>query len=558
MLLLYTRYPFAMNKGIILAWIVVGLSLAGCVRKGGRVAQGNRDQILYLGNGSEPQDLDPQAVIGTIEMRIMTALFEGLVSQDPKDLHPIPGVAETWETSPDGRTYTFHLRKNARWSNGDALTAQDFLNSYRRALMPKLGCQYADMFFVHVEVLNAREFNEGKITDFSKVGFEAPDPYTFIVRLRHPCGSFLSILNHQSWYPIHLPTILKFGDIDQKSTRWTAPGNFVGNGPFRLKSWKPQQEIVVEKSPTWWNAGIVRLKEIHYYPTENADTEERDFRSGQLHISYELPNTKVDVYRKKSPELLRIEPYFGSYYYRINVTNPAVTDKRVRRALAMAIDRDSIVRDVTRGGQTPAHNFVPPDPNGYVCRTSIPTDYEGAKKLLAEAGYPDGKGLPTIELLINTSQNHRAIAEAIQQMWHDHLNIDAKIVNQEWKVYLDTQHQLNYCVSRSAWIGDYVDPFAFLAIMTSNGGNNDTGFKSPEYDRLIGQAMAAPSQAERFEFFQKAEAILMDETPMAPVYFYTRVYLMQPSVKGWYSNILDIHMPQFIYLEDPAPPSASH
>ncbi len=541
-----------MTKGYLLAWALAGLSLAGCVRPGGRVSQGNRDQILYAGNGSEPQDLDPQAVIGTIEQRIMNALFEGLVSQDPKDLHPIPGVAETWDISPDGLQYTFHLRKNARWSNGDALTSQDFLNSYRRALLPKLGSQYADMFFVHVEVVNAREFYEGRITDFKQVGFEAPDPYTFIVHLKHPCPSFLGILNHQSWYPVPLATILKYGAIDEKSTRWTAPGNFVCNGPFRLKSWKPEVDLVVEKNPCWWNASIVRLKEIHYYPTENIDTEERDFRSGQFHITYDLPQTKVDNYRKDSPQFLRIEPYLGSYYYRLNVTNPAVQDKRVRRALAMAIDRDAIVKNVTRGGQAPAHNFVPPspDPAGYVCRSSIPTDFEGARKLLAEAGYPDGKGLPPIELLINTSQNHRQIAEAIQQMWHDHLHIDAKIVNQEWKVYLDSQHQLNYCVSRSAWIGDYDDPFAFLAIMTSDGGNNDTGFKSPEYDRLLREAVAAPTKAERFADFQKAEAILMDEVPMAPVYFYTRVYLMQPSVKGWYSNNLDIHMPQFIYLED--------
>lgn len=549
-----------MTKGYLLAWAMAGFLLAGCVRPGGRVSQGNRDQILYVGNSSEPQDLDPQAVVGTIEARIMNALFEGLVSQDPKDLHPIPGVAESWAVSPDKCTYTFQLNKNARWSNGDAITSQDFLNSYRRILLPTLGSQYADMFFVHTEVVNAREFYEGKITDFKQVGFEAPDPHTFVVHLKHPCGSFLSILNHQAWYPIHLPTILKHGTIDRKSTRWTSPGNFVGNGPFRLKSWKPQQEIVVEKSPTWWNASIVRLKEIHYLPTENTDTEERDFRSGQLHLTYDLPNTKVDYYRKNAPQFLRIEPYSGSYYIRFNLTNPALRDKRVRRALAMAIDREAIVKDVTRGGQQPANNFVPPDPNGYVCRASIPTDYEGARKLLAEAGYPDGKGMPTVELLINTNQNHRQIAEAIQQMWHDQLRINVKIVNQEWKVYLDTVHQLNYCAARAAWIADYNDPFAFLAIMTSDGGNNDTGFKSPQYDRLLQQATASATQEERFAYFQQAEAVLMDEAPMAPIYFYTRVYLMQPSMKGWHSNILDVHMPQFIYLEDttaPLPPKTA-
>lgn len=529
---------------------VLALALAGCVRPGGRVVQGDRDQIFYWGNYSEPSDLDPQTTIGEPESHIFNALFEGLVSMDPKDLHPVPGVAERWEISPDGRTYTFHLRHNARWSNGEGVTARDFTESYRRMLSPALGAQYAELFFNHVQVVNAKEFYDGTLRDFSQVGFAAPDPYTLVISLKEPATFFLQMLNHPAWYPVHLPTILKYGRFDEKSTAWTHPGNFVGNGPFRLKSWRNQQELVAERDPNYWDAANVKLKEIHYVPTENTDTEEKDFRAGQFHVTYEVPQSKIDAYRKDAPQALVISPYFGTYYYRLNTTNPTLKDRRVRRALAMAIDRDGIVRNVTRGGQQAAHCLTPPDANGgYVCRAGIPTDFDGARRLLAEAGFPDGQGLPPVEILINTSVNHREVAQVVQQTWKDQLHIDARIINQEWKVYLDSQHTLNYCVARSAWIGDYIDPFTFLGLMMSDDGNNDTGFTNPEYDKLIRHSRELPDPAARREVFQQAEALMLEEAPVAPVYFYTRVYLRQPSVRGWYDNLMDRHMPKFISLE---------
>lgn len=532
--------------------LLLALCLSSCVRKGGRIVQGNRDQVLFWGNGADPGGLDPQTIIGEPESHIFNALFEGLVSMDPRDLHPIPGVAESWDITDDGRTYTFHLRHDAKWSNGDPVTSDDFLFSYRRILSPALRAQYATMMFDDVQVVNAREFYEGRIADFSKVGFEAPDPYTFIVRLRNPASYFLSVLNHNSWYPIHPATILKYGKIDDPNTPWTRVGNFVGNGPFRLRSWTTENEVSVEKSPTYWNAGIVRLKEIHYLNTEDLDTEERSFRAGQLHLTYEVPQSKIDQYRRDRSERLKISPYLGVYFYRFNVANPALKDRRVRRALAMAIDREGIVKNITRGDQQPAHVYTPPNPSGYLCRSPIPTDYEGARRLLAEAGYPSGAGLPPVELLINTSGNHREIAEAMQQTWHDQLGVDARVRNEEWKVYLDSQKTLNYCSARGGWIGDYPDPFSFLSIFVSTNGLNWTGYASPEYDRLIDAAHNAPTDAARLATFQQAETVLLDDAVIAPVYFYTRVYLLQPSVKGWYGNIQDRHMPQFIYLDENA------
>ena len=530
--------------------LLAGLLVAagGCIPNGGRVASGDRDQVLYWGNGAEPSDLDPQTVTGVPESHILQALFEGLVSQDPQDLHPIPGVAESWEISPDGKVYTFHLRHNARWSNGDPLTSRDFIDSYRRILSPGLDAQYAELFWKDARVINAKAFYDHQITDFNQVGFQAPDDYTFIVHLEDPAAYFLQMLNIYAWYPVHIPTILKFGKFDEKSTRWTRAGNLVGNGPFTLKAWKDQQEVVVAKSATYWDAAHVRLNEIHYLNTENIDVEESAFRAHLLHLTAEVPQGKIDVYKKDYPDVLQDTPYLGVYFYRMNITNPVLKDKRVRRALAMAIDREAIVKYVTRGGQAPAYCFTPPDTAGYTCTSSIPSDIPGAQKLLAEAGYPDGKGLPPVEILINTSQNHRAIAEAVQQMWTQNLHIRARIVNQEWKVYLDSTLSLNYCVSRTGWIGDYIDPFSFLSIMVTGGGNNETGFANPEYDRLLAASSAAVDQKARFECMQKAEAILLDEAPIMPLYFYTRVYLKQPSVRGWYANYLDVHMPQFIYL----------
>ena len=224
----------------------------------------------------------------------------------------------------------------------------------------------------------------------------------------------------------------------------------------------------------------------------------------------------------------------------------------MRRALSLAIDREGIVKEVTRGGQLPAHFFTPPNTGGYTYRGGVPTDYEAARKLLADAGYPGGKGLPPIDILINVAINHRAIAEVVQQTWQKELGVDAHITNQEFKVYLDTQHALNYQASRSAWIGDYADPFTFLGIFVSNGEQNNTGWKNPEYDRLIAHSQVADA-AGRLEDFQKAESLLLDEAPIAPIYFWTNVYLLQPSVKGWYSNVLNRHMPKFIYLEETAP-----
>jgi oligopeptide transport system substrate-binding protein len=548
-----------MKSRFLLSLIAVVLATGGCGTKGGGggdasqkqsgdrpVDIGNREQVLHIGSGTEPQDLDPHIVTGVTEHHLIMSLLEGLVTEDPKDLHPVPGVAKSWDISPDQTVFTFHLRDNARWSNGDPVTAKDFYESYKRILMPSLASQYAYMLYV---VKNAEPFNEGKIKDFGQVGFKVIDDHTFQITLESPTPYFLSLMNHTSWFPIHLPTVSKYGKPYERNNKWTRPGNYVGNGSFALAEWKEHEIIVVTNSPTYWDAANVRLKAIRFYPIENEDTEEKSFRAGQLHKTETVPLSKIDVYKKNNPEQIEISPYLGNYFYRVNVTKPPLNDKRVRRALAMAIERDNIVKYITRGGQIPAHNFTPPNTAGFTATARVPSDIEGAKKLLAEAGYPGGKGMPPVEILYNTQLGHRTIAEAIQQMWKKNLGVDARISNQEWKVYLDSQKTLNYQVCRAGWIADYVDPNSFLDMFVTGGGNNETGWSNKEYDQIIKDAARATDQQKRYALFQRAEEILADECPLIPIYFYTRVYLTNPSVKGWHPTILDNHPYKYVYLE---------
>ena len=503
--------------------------------------------VWRIGNGTEPQDLDPHIVTGVPEHKILMALFEGLVTENPKDLSPEPGVAEKWDISPDGLVYTFHLRAGVQWSDGTPLTATTFVRSYQRMLTPALGAEYS--YLLHF-VKNAKAFNEGKITDFAQVGFKAVDDRTLQVTLASPTPFLLKVIaSHYSWYPVPIHVIEKHGGLTRKGTAWTRPENIVGNGPFVLKEWRQQQLISVTRNPRYWDRERVKLDEIRFHPVENQDTEERMFRTGQLDMTYELPLAKIDVYRKEFPEALRIDPYMGVYFYRFNVDRGPLKDKRVRRALALAVDRDSITRNVVRGGQAPAFNMTYPGTAGYTAQARLTGTIDEAKRLLAEAGFPEGRGFPKLELLYNTSQNHRVIAEAIQQMWRRALGIDITLRNEEWKVYLDSQDNRNFDLQRGGWIADYVDPHVFLEIWTSKNLNNDTGWGNAEYDRLHDQALNAKTQEERYAIYQKMDAILVDELPVLPIYYYSRVVAMSPKVKGLYPTLLDNHPYKYIHLE---------
>ncbi len=523
------------------------VALTGCDLGPTNVEQGIRDQVLHLGNGTEPQDLDPHIVTGVTEHNIISALMEGLVSEHPETLEPLPGIASSWDISDEGRVYTFSIRNTASWSNGDPVTAQDFAWSWRRMLTPALGAEYAYQLY---PVKNARSFHQGEITDFDQVGVKAEDANTLVVTLENPTPFFLSLLTHYSTFAVHPPTILAHGAMDERGTRWTRPENHVGNGPFRLKSWRLNYLVEVERNPHYWDADNVRLNAIRFYPIDNSQTEERMFRTGSLHVSYSTPSEKIAVYQEKNPGLITISPYLGTYFYRFNVNRKPLDDARVRKALSMTVDREAIINAVTRGGQLPAYSFTPPNTQGYFPPDSpIRFDPETARALLAEAGFPGGEGFPELELLYNTSEGHRRIAEAIQQMWKTHLGVNIRLANTDWKVYLSRTSELDYDISRAGWIGDYPDPNTFLDMMLSDSGNNRTGWSNMEYDGLINQAAGLTNQSDRYAAFLAAERILDNEAPLLPIYTYTRVTLKRPEVQNWFSNILDHHPYKYLYLE---------
>jgi oligopeptide transport system substrate-binding protein len=523
------------------------LSLAACGKVENNVSSGNLNGTLHWGNGTEPQSLDPQIATGVPEHHIITAVMEGLLLKDRRTLDPVPGVAESWEINEDGTIYTFKLRKNARWSNGDPHIAEDYVWSWWRALQPGLGNLYAYMLF---PIKNAQQYYEGNLNDFDQVGVKALDQHTLQVTLGNPTPYFLQLLDHYSTFPVHRATIEKFGAPDERGTRWTYEGNLVGNGAFVLADWHINRRVVVEKNPLYWDAENVQLNRIIFYPTENVTTEERMFRAGQLHVSNDVPADKINVYKNNDKESLRLAPYLGVYFYRVNTRLPHLQDSRVRRALAMSIDRDQLTSNIVKAGETPAYAITPPGTIGYQPPKLFSYDPAAARILMAEAGYPNGEGFPVTEILYNTNEAHRKIAVAIQQMWKDNLNIDIQLLNQEWKVYLASESAGQYEVSRAGWIGDYVDPNNFLDLFLCGGGNNRTGWCNEEFDRLILEvAPSMTSKEDRLGVFHQAETLLLTEMPMLPIYIYASKNLIHPTVKNFDSNLLNQASYKHIYLD---------
>lgn len=502
-----------------------------------RVVAATAKGLLLLGNGTEVGTLDPHLATGVPEHLVFSAMFEGLTASAADDPdNNVPGMAESWEQSTDGKEWTFHLRPNLKWSDGHPLTAQDFLWSYQRMLSPDLAAEYASMLY---PLKNAKEFNEGKIKDFAEVGVKAPDDLTLKFTLTGPTPYLLGVLKHYSWFPVPRHVIEKLGSMTDREVRWTRTGVMVSNGPFRLKEWRFSDSITLEKNPNYWDAANVKLNGIKYYPISSDSTEERSFANGQLHATLTMPIPKIQVYRDRKSPFFKSAPQLSVYFYRINVTKPPLNDKRVRMALALAIDRESLIKNVTKAGQSPAVGLVPyPERLHFPPCNVMKYDVAEAKRLLAEAGYPNGAGFPKFEILINTNEGHRIIAEAIQEMWKINLNIPVGIHNQDWGVYLESQRKLDYNICRAAWSGDYTDPFTFLSMWHTDDGNNQTGWSNKKYDELIDQSMQEPDPAKRFQMLHEGEQILLDEVPVIPIYWYMHPCLVRTSVKNWKESLL--------------------
>jgi len=550
-----------MNKLIFLAallivgglvWFGAGRATATRTAYSLTLQEANKNKILLVTVGSEPRTLDPQEAQGVTEHHIIMAMIEGLVAPSIDDQSKVvPGMADRWEHNEDYSVWTFHIGENRKWSNGDPVAAEDFVFSYKRMLTASFGAQYADNLFI---LKGAEDYYRGKITDFDQVGVKALDPRTLRIELVGPTPYLLSLVQHPSWLPVNPKAILSFGNIDTRDSKWTRAENYIGNGPFKMKSWRPNDVIEVVRNPLYWDAANVKLNGINFFSIENLNTQERAFQAGQLHKTDQVPLDKVPYYRRTRPELMRIDPYEGVYFYRINVARKPLDNPKVRLALNLAVDRDAIVKNILREDQKPATGYTPPGMGYYQPLDKMHYDPERARQLLAEAGYPNGKGFPKFTIHFNTLESHRAIAEAIQQMWKEELNIDVGLENQEWKVYLDTQNNKNYDISRSAWIGDFMDPVTFLSMWTTGNGNNNTNWGNPKYDAFIEQAARTGDPKARLEILHQAEDLFLSEAPIVLVYWYTNAYLLQPSVQNWNPLVLGNHNYKYIDLKSEQEP----
>jgi oligopeptide transport system substrate-binding protein len=527
---------------------VICLLAVSCTKRESPAEAGLRSGTLLIGNLAEPQEFDPQLISAYTDQNIAVALFEGLCALDERSSQPVPAAAEKWETSPDGLSYTFHLRPSAKWSNGDPLTAGDFVASWRRVLAPSLAAEYAYLLY---PLKNAEALNTGKSTDFNILGAEALDDRTLRVTLERPTPYLPALTAQPVWFPVNPHVLAKFGDLPQRLPAWTRPENLVGNGPFTIAEWTPNARLVVAKSPTYWDAAAVRLNQIMFFPNESPEVEERNFRAGQVHLTYGLPTAKLDTYRTDQPAALRLDPFLQAIFIRFNTTRPPFTDIRVRRALSLAIDREAIASSVLRGAGTPARSFTPPDCAGYTARATVPTDFEAARRLLAEAGFPGGQGLPSLDLQVRNDEHQPRVAEVLQAQWKNELGVNLTITPLEQKTWVQNQQTLNYTLSGAGWISDFVDPVSFLDLFVSGGGNNWTGWADASYDHLLRQAAATTNPVARSEFFQQAEALLLEQAPVAPVFFGTRAYLIHPGVRGWEPSLLGFHQYKKVYLETP-------
>lgn len=535
---------------VVLATALSVSVLAGCGSSSSsstKSASGSA-QELNFNIGSDLKTLDPalnQAVDGGI---VLENLFEGLYKPDD-NMKPVPGIAESYDLSDDQLTYTFHLRKDAKWSNGDPVTAGDFEYAWKRVLNPDTAAEYAyQMMYLE----GAEEYNGGT-GSADAVGVKATDDYTLEVKLTAPCSYFLDLTSFPCYFPVDQK-------VAESNKDWaTKAETYVSNGPFKLTDYKIKDGMVLEKSDSYYNKDAVTLDKLNIKFVSDSTSAWANYKAGQFDMVYEVPKAEVPAGQKDGS--VTIIPLLGTYYYSINVTDKAAQidpnaakvlgDKNVREALNLGIDREAIV-NALNCGKTAATSFVPIGLPGADGKDFKDTDYfpakgdlTKAKKLLSDAGYPDGKGFPQIVLLYNPEKDeHATIAQAIQQMWKTNLGIDVQLQSQEWKVFQQTRNDKNFEIARDAWVGDYNDPMTFLDMLQTKSGQNNSGYSNPEYDKIVDEAKVETDANKREELLHQAEAMLMEDYPVLPIYYDSQPVGVQSYVKGLKTSPLG-----FIYFD---------
>ncbi len=536
---------------LIMTAIMTGTLLLGCTKtkenEGEKPGDGNTpvveetvEQKIVYNLGADPKTIDPQLNSAVDGSTIIHNAFEGLMRED-ENSKIVPGTAEKYEVSDDGTVYTFHIRKDAKWSDGKPVVAGDFEYAWKRALNPKVAAEYAYQLFYIKN--GAAYYNQekvgGKVATAEDVGVKVIDDNTLEVTLEAPVPYFLSLAAFPTYFPVRKDI------IEGNEEKWTLkPDTYISNGPFKMSEWKEKESITFVKN--------VKLETLEVKLIDDQITYLNAFKSGEIDVIESPPQAEIPTLLDEGTA--KIYPYLGTYFYVINVSDKAkdvdpkaaeaLSNPKFRKALSLAIDRQLIVDKVAQGGQAPATSYVPAgilDSIGEEFQkdySSKGANIEEAKKLLEEAGYPNGEGAPTITFTFNTDQGHQNIAQAVQDMWKTNLGINVELKNEEWAVFQDTRNNFQYSMARHGWIADYNDPMTFLDMWTTGNGQNNAGYSNKEYDKLIAQAKVELDDAKRTELLHKAEDILMDESPIIPLYYYTNVLCIDKNVKGTYKSPL--------------------
>lgn len=534
---------------VVLLMLFVALSFfTGCKEKAEKAeettekaeeaAKAEEEVVFRVINGAEPPTLDPSLSEDTTSHNILLALFDGLLIYDPETNDGIPGIAKSFDVSDDGKVYTFHLREDAVWSDGVPINAQTCVDSWLRTLNPETASPYAWLMGMVVEGANA--YNSGEAGPES-VQIKAVDEHTFEVTMVGPVPYVTSMLPHSIF------AILPVHAIEEHGEEWVLPGNMVCNGAFVLEEWKPQETLVVTKNEKYWDADNVQLDKIVYDPSDDNTTRLNMYLAGEGDwLNGGLPPDQLDAMKLRDD--YQSVPALATYFYEFNHTEAPFNNADVRKALAMSIDKQTLVDRVSRGGQVPADTVVPdmagydkPEGNGY--------NVEKAKEHLAAAGYPDGEGFPDASILYNTSEGHKKIAEYIQQQWEENLGITVDIENAEWKTVLARGKEQDFQILRMGWIGDYLDPNTFLELFQTGAGQNYGLYSSEKFDSLIQKAARMPAGDERLNVLEEAEKIFITQDQgIIPIYYYTNINMIDLDMwGGWHSTTQDWHHPKFIY-----------
>ena len=532
-----------MKKHIIVGLLILSLFstlVAGCgqAQQGKTPAEGKTKVVRY-NHGQEPETIDPAQNTSTDGGTIASAVFEGLTALDMND-EIIPGVAASWDVADDQKTYTFHLRKDAKWSDGKAVTAKDFAYAWQRALDPKTKAEYAYQLF-YIE--NGEEFNAGN-AKAEDLGIKVVDDYTLEVRLNAPTPYFLRLTSFPTLMPVRQDVIEKHGD------QWARKAEtYIGNGPFKATEWVSKDHFKLVKNDQYWDKNRVKIDGVMITFIGDESTMLSSYEAGELDVIDSVPLTEVDRLKKESKDFKMI-PLAGTYYYAFNTQKAPFDNVKVRKAFSMAIDRTVIVDKVRKSG-TPATAFVPPGvPDatpGKDFRSNggdffpVKADAAQAKKLLAEAGYPDGKGFPDVTLIYNSTEEHKIIAEAILEMWKTNLGVsNIKLSNMEWGVFIPTRQKGDFQIARDGWIGDYNDPMTFIDLFTTGNGNNDPQWSNAKFDELVKKARLSTDEKERMATLHEAEKLFLDEAIMCPIYFYTQNTMIKPHIKNLHVSPLGL------------------